>query len=47
MIVNTNKNNMELFGRMADMQGQGLPLLYLFVFTNADAPLHTKETVLI
>jgi len=38
---------MELFGGMADMQGQGLPLSYLFVFTDADAPPHTKETVLI
>jgi hypothetical protein len=38
---------MELFGGMADMQGQGLPLSYLFVFTNADAPPHTKEMVLI
>ena len=38
---------MELFGGMADMHGQGLPLSYLFVFTDADAPLHTKETVLV
>jgi len=38
---------MELFGGMADMQGQGLPLSYLFVFTDMDAPPRTKETVLI
>ena len=38
---------MELFGGMADMLGEGLPLSYLFVVTNADAPAHTKETVLV
>ena len=37
---------MELFGGMADMLGQGLPLSYLFVFTDMNAPPHTKEKVL-
>lgn len=38
---------MELFGGMADMLGEGLPLSYLFVVTSADAPSHTKERVLV
>lgn len=38
---------MELFGGMADMLGEGLPLSFLFVVTNADAPSHTKEAVLV
>src|SRR6267154_3711627 len=38
---------MELFGGMADMHGEGLPLSYLFVVTDADAPSHTKETILV
>ena len=38
---------MELFGGMADMLGEGLPLLYLFVVTDADAPPHTKECILV
>src|SRR5258708_2466076 len=38
---------MELFGSMADMVGEGLPLSYLFVVTSADAPPHTKERVLV
>lgn len=38
---------MELFGGMADMLGEGLPLSYLFVVTSADAPPHTKERVLV
>jgi hypothetical protein len=38
---------MELFCGMADMLGEGLPLSYLFVVTNADAPPQTKEMVLI
>jgi len=38
---------MELFGGMADMLGEGLPLSYLFVVTNAEAPPRTKETVLV
>ena len=38
---------MELFGGMADMLGEGLPLSYLFVVTNAEAPPNTKETVLV
>ena len=38
---------MELFAGMADMHGEGLPLSYLFVVTNAEAPPHTKETVLV
>ena len=38
---------MELFGGMADMYGEGLPLSFLFVVTNAEAPPHTKETVLV
>ena len=29
------------------MLGEGLPLSYLFVVTTADAPAHTKETVLV
>ena len=47
LVVNTNKSNMELFCGMADMLGEGLPLSYLFVVTDADAPPHTKETVLV
>ena len=47
MVVNTNKSNMELFGGMTNMQGEGLPLSYLFVVTNANAPLQTKQTVLV
>lgn len=38
---------MELFGGVADMLGEGLPLSYLFVVTSPEAPPHTKETVLI
>ncbi len=38
---------MELFGGMADMHGEGLPLSYLFVVTDTDAPPHTKEAVLV
>ena len=38
---------MELFSGMADMLGEGLPLSYLFVVTDAEAPPHTKETVLV
>ena len=47
IVVNTNRSNMELFGGMADMLGEGLPLSYLFVVTEADAPPHTKEAVLV
>ena len=46
-LVNTNKSNMELFGSMADMLGEGLLLSYLFVVTNVNAPPQTKETVLV
>ena len=38
---------MELFGGMADMLGEGLPLSYLFVITDVNAPPQTKETVLV
>ena len=38
---------MELFGGVADMLGEGLPISYLFVVTNSEAPPHTKEKVLI
>lgn len=38
---------MELFGGMADMHGEGLPLSYMFVVTDAAAPPHTKENVLV
>ena len=38
---------MELFGGMADMLGEGLPLSYLFVVTTAEVPPHTKESVLV
>ena len=38
---------MELFGGMADMCGEGLRLLYLFVVTNPNAPPQTKETILV
>ena len=38
---------MELFGGMADMLGEGLPLSYLFVVTSANAPPQTKELVLV
>ena len=47
LVVNTNKSNMELFGGMADMLGEGLPLSYLFVVTSANAPPQTKEQVLV
>jgi hypothetical protein len=38
---------MELFGGMADLHGEGLPLSYLFVVTSANAPPKTKEMVLV
>ena len=38
---------MELFGGMADMLSDGLPLSYLFVVTNAEVPPNTKEKVLV
>ena len=38
---------MELFAGMADMLSEGLPLSFLFVVTNAEAPPYTKETLLI
>ena len=38
---------MELFAGLADMYGEGLPLSYLFVVTNAEAPPYTKEKVLV
>ena len=38
---------MELFGGMANMLGEGLPLSYLFVVTSTEAPAHTKETILV
>ena len=47
LVVNTNKSNMELFGGLADMDGEGLPLSFLFVVTSAEAPPHTKERVLV
>ena len=47
LLVNTNKSNMELFAGLADMLGEGLPLSYLFVVTNAEAPPYTKEKVLV
>lgn len=47
IVVNTNRSNMELFGGMVDMLSEGLPLSYLFVVTEADAPPHMKETVLV
>ena len=46
-IVNTNKNNMELFAGIADMLGEGLPLSYLFITTEAKAVPHTKQRALI
>jgi hypothetical protein len=45
--VNTNNNNMELFAGVADMLGEGLPLSYLFITTEATAPPHTKQSALI
>ena len=42
-----NKSNMELFDGMANMLGDGLPLSYLFVITNAEALPNAKETVLV
>lgn len=47
LVVNTNKSNMELFGGLADMDGEGLPLSFLFVVTSAEAPPHTKERVFV
>ena len=38
---------MELFAGLADMLGEGLPLSYLFMVTNAEAPPQTKEKVLV
>ena len=37
---------MELFAGVADMLGEGLPLTYLFITTDANAAPHTKERVL-
>lgn len=34
------------FGGHADALGEGLPLSYLFVATNPEAPPHSKETIL-
>src|SRR5882757_9674702 len=47
IVVNTNRSNMELFGGMANMLGEGLPLSYLFVVTDVNAPPHTKVSVLV
>ena len=38
---------MELFAGLADMFGKGLPLSYLFVVTNTEAPPYMKEKVLV
>lgn len=38
---------MELFAAVADMLGEGLPLSYLFVTTEANAAPQTKQNVLI
>ena len=38
---------MELFAGLANMHGEGLPLSYLFVVTDAGAAPHTKESVLV
>jgi hypothetical protein len=38
---------MELFAGVADMLGEGLPLTYLFITTDANAAPHTKQRVLI
>ena len=38
---------MELFAGVADMLGEGLPLTYLFITTEANAAPHTKQNALI
>jgi len=38
---------MELFAGVADMPGEGLPLAYLFITTEANAVLHTKQKALV
>ena len=38
---------MELFVIITDMLGEGLPLSYLFITTEAKAALHTKQNALI
>ena len=38
---------MELFVGVADMLGEGLPLLYLFITTEVNAPPHMKQAALI
>jgi len=38
---------MELFAGVADMLGEGLPLSYLFITTDANAAPYTKQTALI
>jgi len=38
---------MELFAGVADMLGEGLPLSYLFVTTEATAIPHTKQAALV
>ena len=38
---------MELFGGMANMLSEELPLSFLFVVTNTEAPPNTKEAVLV
>jgi len=45
-IVNTNKNKMELFAVVADMQGKGLPLSCLFEFLTC-APLSIAAAIFI
>ena len=46
-IVNTNKNKMELFVVVADMQGEGLPISYLFITTEENSAPLTKQSALI
>ena len=38
---------MELFAAVTDMLGEGLPLSYLFITTEANAAPHTKQNALI
>jgi len=43
---NTNKQNFELFGAVADVNGVGVPLLYLLVSTTKQAAKGAKEAIL-
>ena len=46
MLGNTNKQNFELFGAVADANGVGIPLSYLLISTDKTAAKGAKEEVI-